>query len=274
MVTMWPFGKKAKLSEPKKERADEEKLKQPISAQAVFNTEAKELKIKTNEVESLKPIKLECPICKQSLDRHSRNRFKCPHCRNWIYFLGDNPVTREDHERLAEKYYQDRYKETLRGTMVEELAKIGLAEEKLKGREQELLAKMGVQPQKISVILSLFSETIVKVKDPNEKWERYLSLANILHKGGEDSFHVLQVAQKNKLAALKKEGYRNVSILAGRMCEACRKLDEKVLSIEEALKTTPIPIRDCQNRSEDEKCSFCNCEYLGKVDDEHLMKMK
>jgi hypothetical protein len=259
---MWPFGKKVKQPEA---RIEKEKLRQDIKG---FESPAK-------KPEPPKEINWECPICIKAIpERTTRSRFKCPHCRNWVYFLGDNLVTMEDHERLAEKYYQDRHSERLRETMTEELAKIGLTKERLKWREQELLAKMGVQPQKISVILSLFSETILKVKGLYEKWDRYISLADILHKGGEDSFPVLQVAAKTKLAALKKEGYRNVSIIAGGTCPACEKLDGKVISIDQALKTMPIPIRTCKNRSKDEKYAFCNCQYLGKVDDEYMMNMK
>jgi ribosomal protein L37AE/L43A len=62
-----------------------------------------------------KEMKWECPTCKKAFPgRVTRSRFKCPHCRNWIYFLGDSPVTKEDHERLAEKYYETRYQERLR----------------------------------------------------------------------------------------------------------------------------------------------------------------
>jgi len=269
---MWPFKKKVKRPEPK---IEEGKVKQNIELQVTFDSTMKQLTMKQKAPEPLakkpeppKEIKWECPTCKQAFPgRATRSRFKCPQCRNWVYFLGDNLVTMEDHGRLAEKYYQGRYRERLRETMTEELAKIGLTEEKLKRREQELLAKTGVQPQKVSVILSLFSETILKVKDLNEKSSEYFSLAGILHKGGEDSFPILQVAAKTKLAALKKEGYTKVTIITGGMCDRCRNLNDKVMMIEQASKTMPIPIRECKNRGEDEKYGFCICEYYQKLDE-------
>jgi len=124
----------------------------------IIDPVTKKVTFKPEEPESLakKPenplvIKLECPTCKRSLERHqskqslertSRNRFKCPYCRNWIDFLGDNPVTKEDHERLAEEYYEARYQERLRsegrlrgGKIYEEKIKMDqkTSKEELKG---------------------------------------------------------------------------------------------------------------------------------------------
>jgi hypothetical protein len=91
-----------------------------------------------------KEVKWECPTCKQAFPpRATRSRFKCPHCRNWVYWLGDNLMTMQDHERLQEKYYQDRYQEGLRQSMAEDLAKLGLTDEMFQRREQELLRKTG-----------------------------------------------------------------------------------------------------------------------------------
>ncbi|OGP59386.1 MAG: hypothetical protein A2V67_12625 [Deltaproteobacteria bacterium RBG_13_61_14] len=271
---MWPFTKKPKQPEPKIEEEKpllEFEVKVTVDPETVAPPmEPKEPDQPEMKPEPLKKTQWKCPTCKQAFPgRATRSRFKCPHCRNWVYFLGDNLVTMEDHGRLAEKYYQDRYRGRLRETMKEELAKMGLTEEKLKRRENELLAKMGVQPQKIFVILSVFNETILKVKNLNEKCERYLSLADILRKGGEDTFHILQIAVKAKLAALRKDGFINVSIIASGMCERCKKVDGKVLSIEQALKTMPIPIRECQNRGEDENYGYCICEYYPEHDDEY-----
>jgi len=275
---MWPFGKKAKQPEAK---IEEEKLKQSIAAQLVFDPVTKQLKIKPKEPESptKEPepppvVKLECPTCKQTLERHSKNRFKCPHCRNWIYFLGDQAVTREDHERLREKYYQARHEERLGQSMVEKIGELGFTDEMFHRREQELLRRTGVPPKQSAVILSLFNETILKLKDLDEMEERYHSLAIVLNGAGEESFHILQGAAKTKLAALKKKGFKNVHIFTCRMCEWCVQVDGKVLPIEEALKTMPIPIKECKNYPYNENHSFCICYYEPEYDDEYMMNSK
>jgi len=203
-----------------------------------------------------------------------KNRFKCPHCRNWIYFWDERLVTKEENGRLKDEYYRKRHEEQLQQTLAEDLAKLGLSEKMFQRREQELLRTTGAIPKKAAVILSLFNETILKLKDLNEMEERYHNLAIILNRGGEESFHILKAAAKTKLAALKKEGFKNVSILTCKMCEACKQVDGKVLPIKEVLKTMPIPIKECTNYPYNENHSFCVCSYEPECDDDYMMNMK
>jgi len=58
------------------------------------------------------------------------------------------------------------------------------------------------------------------------------------------------------------------------MCEACKQVDGKILSIKEALKTMPIPIKECTNYPYNENRSFCVCSYEPECDDDYMMNMK
>jgi hypothetical protein len=290
---MWPFGKKGRQPEAKveeKPKLSEEELKQKILSQLEWDPVAKTLKIRQKEPEQATqepemppivepepapevklepPAKQECPTCKKPLVKSTKNRHKCPYCKNWIYFLGDRPVTQDEHEHLAESFYQARHAERLRQTMGEELVGIGLSEDMLNRREHEMLAKTRVRPMKSAVIMSLFNETILGLKDFNEMERRYHDLAIILNKGGEDCFHILQAAAKTKLAAYKAEGVKKVSVFASQNCEACKKVDGKVMTIEEALKTMPIPLKDCPNHPYNENLSFCICGFEPEYDDQY-----
>jgi len=243
---MWPFGKKAK--QPEAKTVEEKPKPEPPSE-----------------------VKLECPICKQTLEKYSKSRFKCPHCRNWIYFRDNRLMTRETYEKLREEYYERRYEESLREIFLEDLAKLGLNEEMFRRREQELLKKTGVTPKKNAVLRSLFNETILKIKDLNEMQERYHNLAIILNREGEETFNILQAAAKTRLAALKKEGFKKVYIVPSQNCEACKQWSGKIMTIEEALKSMPIPIRECKNYPYNENCPFCVCFYDPEYDEEYLM---
>ena len=85
---MWPFKNKAKpaepLMEPKEKPPEPEKRKPPTG------------------------IKWKCPTCIKAIpERHTAVRFKCPHCRSWVYYLSDKLVT----EECKESYYRERSKE-------------------------------------------------------------------------------------------------------------------------------------------------------------------
>jgi len=45
-------------------------------------------------------------------------------------------------------------------------------------------------------------------------------------------------------------------------CEACRQLENKVFTIEEALEKMPIPCKECTQKLYDEKRGFCRCSYV------------
>ena len=262
---MWPFSKKAKQPEVK---LDEEKLKQSIAAQLVFDPVTMQLKIKPKEPEETPEVKLECPTCKGVLEKYSMRRFKCPLCRNWIYFRRNRLLSMAEYDQQK----QEEYKQWQRESLAEDLTKLGLNEAMYQQREQELLETTGVAPTKTSVTMSLFNENIMKVRDLNEREERYDRLAIILNRAGEESFHILKAGAKTKLAALKKEGFTNVSLFTSGECEACKPLNGKILSIEEAARTMPLPIKECKNHPYNETRSFCICSYEPEYDDAYLDK--
>jgi len=87
---MWPFGKKAKqpIMKPKEPGPTEKRPEPP------------------------KDIKWECPTCKKAFpERTTRSRFKCPHCRNWVCFLGKNLVTLDERARHWEEEKRQREEE-------------------------------------------------------------------------------------------------------------------------------------------------------------------
>ena len=261
---MWPFTKKEKL--PETETVEEEP-KQPL--QLKFDPvatqrwlDSKKAEPEKKEPEPAPEVKLECPTCKQKLEKFSYRRFKCPQCRNWIYFKSGRLVTKEESEKIREEYY--------RQAKTVELAKIGMTEEMIQQREQELISKTGTTPNKYSVIQSLFNEITRKVKDLSEKEERYLMLAVILNRAGEESFHILRAAQKTRLAIHRKDGFRNVSIIARGECEVCTRLNGKVFSIKDSLRTMPLPIKECTEHPYNEDLSFCSCWYSSEYDDEYM----
>ncbi|TFG92556.1 MAG: hypothetical protein E4H15_03440 [Syntrophobacterales bacterium] len=263
---MWPFTKKEK---PPEAKPVEEELKQKIMAQLVFDPVTKQLKIKPKETESQREepepapeVKLECPTCKQTLEKFSYRRFKCPKCRNWIYFKGGRLVTKEERDKIQEEYY--------RKAKADELAEIGITEEMIQQREQELISKTGVKQNRYAVVMSLFNETILKLKSLDEMEEQYIKLAGILNRAGEEMFHILKSAQKTRLAIFRKEGYKNVRIVTHEECEACSKLEGKVLSITEALRRMPLPIKECAAHPWNEDHSFCTCWYSSEEDEEYL----
>jgi len=167
----------------------------------------------------------------------------------------------EEYHRRQEEYYKRRQEERQQQQLIEGLESIGMTEEMFKRREQELLKRTGVKSKRSAVIMSLFNESILKVRDLHEQEQKYHNLATMLNKSGEDVFHILQAGAKAKLAAYKKDGVKKAYLLTSNMCGACKRLDGRVMTITKALETMPIPIRTCKNRPYNDEVSFCICSY-------------
>lgn len=151
---MWPFKKKAKQPEP---IIKEEEPPQNIELKVTFDPVANKLIMKPEEPEPLekrpeppKEMKWECPTCKKALpERATRSRFKCPHCRNWVYFLDKNLVTEEERARHWEEQAR-RWEEKDRVQAKEEIKQLHkqMKEEIIRyARETEFVAGMRIECQ-------------------------------------------------------------------------------------------------------------------------------
>lgn len=124
--------------------------------------------------------------------------------------------------------------------------------------------------------------------NPDEKWERfnkrleelmrsndpfglgttYYEMANFLEKEGRESSQIRKLGYRMKLRIqtielkrLKESGVvKEVEIIAtDKSCEACKQLNDGVLSIQEALLRKPIPVENCGHKY------GCRCIYLPRV---------
>lgn len=297
---MWPFKKKPVLTEPKKEvpKTEEPKTEANINLKMFFDPTTNQLKVKIERPEPpvqveqpaqpekveqpmqavkeepapARQVKMECPNCAKPLEKYSTHRFKCPHCRGWIYYRDSTLWTMADFDRNREECHWRRNEEWQQQQLVEGLTSLGLTEEQFRRRELELTQKDGAAPTRSSVIMSLFNESILKVKDLHEQERRYHDLAILLNRGGEDVFHILRAAAKAKLAAYKKDGLKKVNILNSQMCGACTRQYGRVMTIAKADETMPIPIKTCKNFPYNEEKPFCICSFEPEYDDEYWDK--
>jgi hypothetical protein len=90
-------------------------------------------------------------------------------------------------------------------------------------------------------------------------------MANFLNEHCEDSFHYLQKSCEMRLLEYKQQDIvTQVEIITfgERSCESCRKLQGKRYTINDALKTMPIPNKECNIILYDGKPGLCRCMYV------------
>jgi hypothetical protein len=100
----------------------------------------------------------------------------------------------------------------------------------------------------------------------------YYSMAVFLHQEGKDNFKLLQLSAKATLDSYQDSNLAlNFQIISSKdSCENCKKMDGKIISIEQAY-LLPVPCRECTN-----SIGFCRCTY-GAVpirDNEGMLMLK
>ncbi|MNE19595.1 hypothetical protein D3C80_1126830 [compost metagenome] len=86
-------------------------------------------------------------------------------------------------------------------------------------------------------------------------------MAVILHQEGKDNFKLLQLSAKAYLDSIQLRNQSsdlvfNITIIGSKdSCENCKKMDGKIISMEEAY-LLPVPCRECMH-----SIGFCRCTY-------------
>lgn len=98
----------------------------------------------------------------------------------------------------------------------------------------------------------------------------YNEMAYILGQEGKEASHLLRERNKCELLELKEAGFEKVQILTARsenVCKECAALEGKIYSIDEALKSMPIPSSACSTDIFSSGKSFCRCLYICHIEE-------
>ena len=113
---------------------------------------------------------------------------------------------------------------------------------------------------------SLFSKKLIviaKSGDYRAMSDIYYSQANFLVKEGKNPYEMLHESKKMELLDYKKQGLKKVEISwSGNACDSCKKLDGKTMTINKAIKSMPLPNKNCSMDVFGKGVSWCRCIYL------------
>lgn len=131
-----------------------------------------------------------------------------------------------------------------------------------------LTKQFGREPSAADVTWGLFVEATTRVSDFQElKWI-YFKKALFLNYENRDPFDSLRLSSEMGLRFYQKIGVVDkVRILAGAAsCRACRRQNDKILTVDEAIARQPVPCRGCTFKlHDDDTYSWCRCEYIAHM---------
>jgi len=96
----------------------------------------------------------------------------------------------------------------------------------------------------------------------------YFEMALQRHKEGKASLEIQLQSTRMDLYAYRNDGVaKKVKILADVGCKECRKHNELILDIEDALEKMPIPVKQCEHKiNKKAPDGWCRCSYLPIID--------
>ncbi|MBL7075672.1 hypothetical protein ISS37_10600 [candidate division KSB1 bacterium] len=211
-----------------------------------------------------------CPYCKKILEQRPQRKKKCPFCKNFIYTRRLPPnyeivlVTEDE----AKKIDLEKEKFFFRQRWLDTLKQYGITERIFNIRKDELSQRNQKEANDRDVFWSLFNEInqeAMKTGDFQTLKTIYYSMAMFLNEEGKECFDLLQQSAKMELLVIKRRGViKKVQIITAghNSCSNCRKSENKIFSIDEALEKMPIPCKECTTTLYDENKGFCRCRYI------------
>jgi hypothetical protein len=206
------------------------------------------------------PTAAVCPYCKQILDKRPERKKKCPHCHNYIY-VRSKPSG--DHHKVlvtengAKRMDLDWQKVWWTNKWLRRLEQDGLSDRHFDRVRERLRERFGQEPSDADVVWALLNEA-----------GDIFSMALFLYEEGRDFLQLLQRLRKMELMSYEGWGRpAQVEILAGGdSCESCKAQNGRILTVDQALKTMPLPNNTCSYELEPGKPGWCRCIYLPVFD--------
>lgn len=146
---------------------------------------------------------------------------------------------------------------------------LGLTERDYDRMHAKLAKQWKKEPSPADTAWSLLNGAVTCTRDLGELKSIFLTMALFLHREGRDSYEMVRKATELELRNYEQTGVvKKVRIIANLGCDVCRRQDGKLLTIRQALKTMPLPCKDCNTKLYDleAKFGYCRCSYEAELD--------
>ena len=207
-----------------------------------------------------------CPYCKIVLKKFPIRKTKCFNCGENIHILKFNNYTEKklitENEKL--NYDAEQKRINFRNRWLTDLQRFGIKEHTFYERKEQFFKKTGIQNNDNDVVWSFFNELVYKNhSDFNQLQKIYYSMALFVNEEGKDNFYLLKECARASLNRIQLETDLTsdlvfmVEVVAGsNSCDNCKKSNGLQMTIADALKTMPIPCKECNH-----SIGFCRCLY-------------
>lgn len=196
-----------------------------------------------------------CPYCGFKYEVFPKDKKPCPSCGEVVIIKSRDKIKHLLTKTQAQKWEDDKREQTKINKAKTYLNMGRIDPDKLKlppkGTIDEYdLELSSYEKVAFKMLINASLKRTVK-KDYNGAFWAYFALTHLLRDAGLDYFKTLQLTHEMKLREMKTEDQHDkdygwkVKITTNCNCDACKPLDGKILTLDEALETIPFPSKDC-----------------------------
>ncbi len=217
-----------------------------------------------------------CPYCGTVFDSVPTRKRKCPSCGKAVLVKSRFPdrrkvlVTEEQAQSIAHEwadYHQD-------NKLARRLQTYGVTDSEKRQVEIELTERFGQAPSRADLAwgaANLKTEQAMRKHDLEALSHLYWFMSRQLFEEGRDYFAVAQDSERCYLQYLRNMGFAKVKVIGANddfVCPACAAVQGKVFTIQQALKTMPIPVKECTSGADGDhkktgrRSGLCRCSYV------------
>jgi len=142
--------------------------------------------------------------------------------------------------------------------------RFGFGEPDVRLRKDRLERSTKHSVEEMEAAFSLLAELLNNADTVQEKIPLFFGMAEIVHLRGEDPLQPLMAMHQAELTTFKDIGFRLVRVDTTKdACTECKKIAEKVFTIEEAMKGNVLPHRTCKHDVKGVS-GLCRCRFLAE----------
>jgi hypothetical protein len=228
---------------------------------------------KEEKVTKAEQLSAQCPYCGHDIIPVPTRRKKCPNCDMGIIvrthyetkmklLLTEAQVDKFDIDK--EKYYA--VTSFLRGLEQTGIPS-GVVDSLVTKQTKVLCEKFNTEPSFADVAWGVSNQLITDYHEAANGI--HFQQARFLHREGKDPTKIRLVGFKEDLMRYKESDVVNkVEVLTAgeESCEGCKKLANKIFTIQEALEKNILPCKECSFKRNSNDIGWCRCCYAPHLD--------
>ncbi len=209
-----------------------------------------------------------CPYCGESVEVKNSSKKVCPSCKRTAYLRTDPELKKKvllDEDGLKRlETRKDQLHIIHLGAQY--FGHLGIGKEQIEEEYAKLVAKKKDMTYNEAIWALANAKVLERAGELNDLKMLFYSMALFQESEGKDATQYIRLSHEMELKQYKKHGVSQVKILARGACKGCSPSDGKIVSIDEAMSSSPLPNPNCSHHFHEQHPPFCRCIYLPVIE--------